>query len=175
MKRDKVIARMINEGFSTETLSKMTDKQLSLVASRVLSESDIMISKKDPMATQKITDAKKQNKTIETYESKDEVPVTKNPVGKKKSSKKSQPFATKGEVMEMIQSKVKKGHNGIPEFMTYDSIKSADVKGDEAPAKTKTVPRTKPGVPKTSPGEKPYNPYQPGPGTNPSPKGMGKK
>ena len=159
MKRSDLVAKMINEGFSSETLSKMTDKQLSIVSDRVLSESEVMISKKDPMVTQKVADAKKQNKTIETYES-DTKPKKKN----------SLPSATKGEVLEMIKSNVKKGHNGIPEFMTYDSIKKSEVKEQGAPAKTKTIPRTKPAEPKTSPGEKPYNPYQPGPGTNPAPK-----
>ena len=92
MKRADLVAKMINEGFSPETLSKMTDKQLSIVSDRVLSESEVMISKKDPMATQKIADAKKQNKTIETYES-DIKPKKKN----------SLPSATKGEVLEMIK------------------------------------------------------------------------
>ena len=46
----------------------MSDKQLNMLSVRVLSEADIMISKKDPLANQKIADAKKQNKSIETYE-----------------------------------------------------------------------------------------------------------
>ena len=84
-------------------------------------------------------------------------------------------FTSKNEIMELIQSKltesntmiqhgpkVKKGHNGIPEFMTYDAIVSAE------PA-TKPKPTTKPG---TKPGEKPKTPYQPGPGPNPKPKAM---
>lgn len=170
MKRTDIVSKMINEGFSTETLSKMTDKQLSTIASRILSESDIMISKKDPAVNQKVADAKKLNKSIETYES--EVKE-----GKKEDevkSKKHHPSATKGEVLEMIKNNVKKGHNGIPEFMTYDSIKKSEMKEQGAPSKTKTAPRTKPAEPKTTPGEKPYNPYQPGPGTNPSPKGKKK-
>ena len=84
-------------------------------------------------------------------------------------------FTSKNEIMELIQSKltesntmvqhgpkVKKGHNGIPEFMSYDAIVSAE------PA-TKPKPTTKPG---TKPGEKPKTPYQPGPGPNPKPKAM---
>lgn len=81
----------------------------------------------------------------------------------------------KKEIMEMVTTKieqheekrkVKKGHNGIPEFMTYDAIKS------NAPVKE---PTTKPAEPTTKPGTRPRKtPYQPGPGINPRPKAMGK-
>ena len=85
-------------------------------------------------------------------------------------------FTSKNEIMELIQSKliesevmepqhganVKKGHNGIPEFMTYDAIVGDDTK--TAPAKPKVDPGTKPAKPKT--------PFQPGPGPNPKPKAL---
>ena len=85
-------------------------------------------------------------------------------------------FTSKNEIMELIQSKlnesevmepqhganVKKGHNGIPEFMTYDAIVGGDTK--TAPAKPKVDPGTKPAKPKT--------PFQPGPGPNPKPKAL---
>lgn len=64
--------------------------------------------------------------------------------------------ATKGEIMETIKVKIeekatmipmpnkaKKGHNGIPEFMTYDSI-VASTKPEEAPAQPETIPDTPP-------------------------------
>ena len=83
-------------------------------------------------------------------------------------------FTSKNEIMELIQSKltesdvavqhgpnVKKGHNGVPEFMSYDSIVKSS-----GPV-TKPKPTTKP---TTKPGTKPGNPYQPGPGDNPKPK-----
>ena len=56
--------------------------------------------------------------------------------------------------------KVKKGHNGIPEFMSYEAIVSAE-------PTTKPKPTTKPG---TKPGEKPKTPYNPGKKPNPKPK-----
>ena len=75
--------------------------------------------------------------------------------------------------MELIGSKltesdiqyganVKKGHNGIPEFMTYDVIK-----GDNSP-------KIAPAKPKVDPGTKPkrQSPFQPGPGPNPKPKAL---
>ena len=85
-------------------------------------------------------------------------------------------FTSKNEIMELIQSKlnesevmepqhganVKKGHNGIPEFMTYDAIVGNGTK--TAPAKPKVEPGTKPAKPKT--------PFQPGPGPNPKPKAL---
>ena len=78
-------------------------------------------------------------------------------------------FTSKNEIMEMIQFKlkeevgtnVKKGHNGIPEFMTYDSIASS-------------APSIAPSKPKIKPGEKPSrpkrDPFNPGPKPSPRPK-----
>jgi hypothetical protein len=83
-------------------------------------------------------------------------------------------FTSKEEIMELISTKlteadmavahgpnVKKGHNGVPEFMSYESIKSA------GPATAPTKPTVKPG---TKPGEKPKTPYNPGKKPNPKPK-----
>ena len=106
---------------------------------------------------------------------KEDIKEVKNWVKGLVENKEFHSFTSKNEIMELIQSKltesntmvqhgpkVKKGHNGIPEFMTYDAIVSAE------PA-TKPKPTTKPG---TKPGEKPKTPYQPGPGPNPKPKAM---
>ena len=91
-------------------------------------------------------------------------------------------FTSKNEIMELIQSKlnesetmthqfgpkVKKGHNGIPEFMSYDAIVSAEPKT----APSKPAPQTKPGTkPTPTRREDPRKtPFQPGPGENPKPK-----
>lgn len=206
MKRNEIVESLVKEGFSEKTLVNFSDKQLSTLASRVLGEADIMISKKDPLATQKIADAKKQNKSIETYEEeKKEVDeelkgnqkkLDKNHNGKidaqdfkllkkKKenikewvsavTNKNFHSFTSKNEIMEMIKfklqeqevgSKVKKGHNGIPEFMSYDVIsntETVDAQPTTKPAPTK--PTTKPTI-------KPRTPYQPGPGKNPKPKAL---
>lgn len=213
MKRNEIVESLIKEGFSEKTLVNFSDRQLTTLASRVLGEADIMISKKDPLANQKIADAKKQNKSIETYEEemkegskkKKEVDeelkggqkkLDKNHNGKidaqdfkilkgKKekikewvstvTNKNFHSFTSKNEIMEMIQfklqeqevgSKVKKGHNGIPEFMSYDVISNTetiDAQPTTKPAPTK--PTTKPTI-------KPRTPYQPGPGKNPKPKAL---
>lgn len=207
MKRNEIVESLLKEGFSEKTLVKFSDKQLTTLASRILGEADIMISKKDPLANQKIADAKKQNKSIETYEEEmkieveeelkgDQKKIDKNHNGKidaqdfkiLKNEKKNikewvsavtnknfHSFTSKNEIMEMIQfkleeqevgSKVKKGHNGIPEFMSYDVISNTET--IDAEPTTKPAP-TKP---KTSPTIKPKTPYQPGPGKNPKPKAL---
>jgi hypothetical protein len=68
MKRNEIVNSLLKEGFSEKTLVKFSDKQLLDLANRILGEADVMISKKDPQAAQKIEDAKKKNQSIETYE-----------------------------------------------------------------------------------------------------------
>lgn len=68
MKRDVIVGKLLKEGFSVNTLVKFNDKQLVELASRIISEGDVMISKKDPQYQQKIASAKKLNQSIETYE-----------------------------------------------------------------------------------------------------------
>jgi hypothetical protein len=203
MKRSEIVEKLVNEGMSPTTLVKFTDKQLSNLAERMLGEADVMISKKDPLANQKIEDAKKQNKSIETYEEdmKEDLKgnqdkIDKNKNGKidaedfklLKKEKKSEmnewvnalaeenfhSFTSKNEIMELINFKlnesethefgenVKTGHNGLPEFMTYDAISDNGPK--IAPSKPKVDPGTKPSKPRT--------PFQPGPGVNPKPKAL---
>jgi hypothetical protein len=89
-------------------------------------------------------------------------------------------FTSKNEIMELIQVKlnesdvqhgpnVKKGHNGVPEFMSYEAITASG----PSTAPTKPAPTTKPG---TSPGKpKPKTPYQPGTGPKHQPKALGIK
>jgi hypothetical protein len=316
MKRTELVEKLIKEGFSEKTLVKFSDNQLIQLASRMLSEEDMMISKKDPQYQQKVDSAKKQNKTIEAYEelkgnqskidknhngkidaddfailnkekkgeveegdyhnersgkalekSKEDFPQLKNikkcdecgkvgtkckckkeevdellrfydddgnPIKNKKGeqdsvstkdknfkkktkskkcsdcgkddkdckcdhshldenrkiknwvkglveNKEFHSFTSKNEIMELIQTKlnesdtmvqhgpkVKKGHNGIPEFMSYDAIVSAEPKT----APSKPAPSTKPGTrPTPTRREDPRKtPFQPGPGTNPKPK-----
>lgn len=87
-------------------------------------------------------------------------------------------FTSKNEIMELIQTKlnevevgpnVKKGHNGIPEFMSYDAISNTEVK--ESSPTTKPAP-TKP---KVNPGTKPRTPYSPKPGEKSKPKALKEK
>ena len=85
-------------------------------------------------------------------------------------------FTSKNEIMELIKTKlnevevgpnVKKGHNGIPEFMSYEAI--LDVQDSS------TITKPAPTKPKVNPGIKPKTPYQPGPGKNPKPKALKEK
>ena len=111
-----------------------------------------------------------------------EVKEIKNWVKGLVENKEFHSFTSKNEIMELIQTKltesetmthefgpkVKKGHNGIPEFMTYDAITSAEPKT----APSKPAPSTKPGTrPTPTRREDPRKtPFQPGPGPNPKPK-----
>ncbi len=77
------------------------------------------------------------------------------------------------EKMETLQpmpsSKPKKGHNGVPEFMSYDSIVAAE----PAPSKPDVDTPVKPKTPEKP--VKPRTPYEPGPGTDPKPKALAEK
>lgn len=87
-------------------------------------------------------------------------------------------FTSKNEIMELVKTKlnevevgpnVNRGHNGIPEFMSYDAISSVEV--DESSPTTKPAP-TKP---KVDPGTKPRTPYSPKPGEKSKPKALKEK
>lgn len=71
MKRNEIIQKLINEGFSEKTLVNFTDKQLSSLAQRMLNEETVMISKNSPTFQKDMETAKKAKKTIETYEQKE--------------------------------------------------------------------------------------------------------
>ena len=200
MKRKDIIEKLLSEGFSEKTLSRMGDKELAVLAKTVLKEEDVMISKKDPLLQQKVTNAKKSNQTIVTYEeeSKEGKSKEEDEVGNEEWShvqkeneveswvlnlaeEKFSNFTKKSEIMEIISSKVKetstpmpatkanKGHNGVPEFMTYDAIVSTQ----PAPAQPDIDTPTKPGTPEKP--SKPKTPYEPGPGTDPKPQASTRK
>lgn len=98
------------------------------------------------------------------------------------SESKYSQFTSKNDIMNIISEKMettfqpmpstkaKKGHNGVPEFMTYDSIVAA---AEPAPAPTKPDVDT-PTKPKT-PGKPSIDPFEPGPGTDPKPKALAEK
>jgi hypothetical protein len=68
MKRNEIVQKLMNEGFSESTLVNMSDKQLNMLSERILSEETVMVSKKSPTYAADIEAAKKSLKTIETYE-----------------------------------------------------------------------------------------------------------
>jgi len=85
------------------------------------------------------------------------------------------PFTSKNEILSLIEQKMNEQEaevaepevdtEALPDFLTFDQIKNAEV----APAKPTTKPTTKPGNPDQKP-QRPATPYQPGPGINPAPK-----
>ena len=192
MKRNEIVETLIKEGFSEKTLVKFSDKQLSELHTRIVGEADVMISNKDPEKSKKVIDAKKLNKSIEFYEEKPSSVLSKQKKNKKVGKKGKEvkdwlnslaesnfhSFTSKNEIMELVKTKlnevevgpnVKKGHNGIPEFMSYDAISNTEVK--EAAPTTKPAP-TKP---KVDPGTKPKTPYSPDPGKKSKPKALKEK
>lgn len=89
-------------------------------------------------------------------------------------------FTSKKDIMSVINekmetyqpmpaSKPKKGHNDVPEFMSYDAI----VGTQPSPSKPDVDTPVKPKTPEKP--SKPRTPYQPGPGTNPKPKALAEK
>lgn len=242
MKRNELVEKLMKEGFSEKTLVNFTDKQLSDLSERMLSEQvkkgsvvmpktttnpmdvkkmtdqglNVELREKELKGGQKKIDANKNGKIdAEDFKmlknkkkSTDKCPdcgenekdckcdhthmdeskkETKNWVKGLVENKKFHSFTSKNEIMELIQTKlnesdtmvqhgpkVKKGHNGIPEFMTYNSIKSSEPA--VAPSKPKTSPGTKPGTnPSTKPGKPGIDPYNPGPKPNPKPKALQEK
>jgi len=193
MKRKDIIEKLISEGFSEKTLSRMGDRELKVLAKTILKEETVMVSKNSPTASTDIENAKKQNKTIETYEeeSKEEEEDGEWSHVQKENEveswvlnlaeEKFSNFTRKSEIMEIIGTKVKetstpmpatkarKGHNGVPEFMSYDSIVSAQPSPAQPDIDTPTKPRTpeKPSKPRT--------PYSPKPGEKSKPKALKEK
>ena len=207
--RKNIVKKLISEGFNRNTLIMMSDNELKTLCKTLFNES-VMVKANAPTAAADIANAKKQGKTIETYESKEDVcPIcgmkectckdkkhgkkTKNVKGKKENTEikewvlslaesKFTKFTSKKDIMGIINEKVmetskpmprkaKIGHNGVPEFMTYDSIVGNNPSTAPSPSQPEVVPdappREKPNKPKT--------PYQPGPGTNPKPKALAEK
>ena len=205
MKRNVIVEKLIKEGFSEKTLVRFSDKQLSQLFERVISEVTTQVATvynaKDPndvndlnalisnpaglAAAQKKGAVKVQSSEGEEIETKQKGSKKNSKqvksIGKKPSEVKEwvkslaeenfHNFTSKNEIMELINSKlnesekhefganVKTGHNGLPEFMTYDAIVSNNPK--IAPSKPKVDPGTKPNKPKT--------PFRPGPRVNPNP------
>jgi hypothetical protein len=191
MKRKDIIEKLLSEGFSEKTLSRMGDKELTVLAKTVLKEA--VIIKSDNVKD--IENAKKLGKTIETYEEKSEEGDENEEwshVQKENeveswvlnlAEEKFSNFTKKSEIMEIISSKVKetstpmpatkanKGHNGVPEFMTYDSIMSSSTKEKE----TETPVRERPVREKPTEKPKTDDPFSPKPGPNHAPKALAEK
>ena len=205
--RKNIVKKLISEGFNRNTLIMMSDNELKTLCKTLFNES-VMVKANAPTAAADIANAKKQGKTIETYESKEGVcPIcgmkectckdkkhgkkTKHVKRKKENTEikewvlslaesKFTKFTSKKDIMGIINEKVmetskpmprkaKIGHNGVPEFMTYDSIVGNNPSTEPAPSIPEVVPDAPPNP------NKPKTPYEPGPGTNPVPKGLAEK
>ena len=113
MNRSQIVNNIINEGFSSKTLATFSDKQLSSLASRILSEQQVkgaVIMKKtsSPQDVKKITD---MGTNVELRE--------------KKSTVK--------EVLKGGQKKLDKNHNGkidAQDFKILKGQKKSEVKED---------------------------------------------
>lgn len=217
MNRKLIIEKLLREGFTEKTLSRLSDKELNTLSSTVLKENTMMIPKDK---VQDIEAAKKNKQTFVAYEEKDvneerpssgfskekksKIVKKGEDVSKKNKSFKNiekkveesvsdveewvldlaeskySQFTSKKDIMNIISEKMetlnpmpslkpKKGHNGVPEFMTYDSI----IATQPAPAKPDVDTPVKPKTPEKP--SKPRTPYQPGPGTDPKPKALAEK
>jgi hypothetical protein len=206
MKRNEIVERLIKEGFSEKTLVKFNDTQLNKLAAKILNEESVMISKTSPTYAADLEAAKKAKKTIETYEEEEEIEEDELAIDDVKDvasinewvktviEKNYHAVATKGDVMEAIKTKLaenesmvpmpakaKKGHNGIPEFMTYDAITDAG-QPSEAPTRRETPTRERPTrekEPSENPRKSPFRNPDKTPGqqplVNPKPKAKDSK
>lgn len=98
MKRKELVDKLINEGFTTNTLCNLSDKQIELLSSRIINEqkeTTINVSKDDKVS---IENAKKTKKPFMTYEEEETC---------EDCNKEYHPMTTKKEISEMIQSKLK--------------------------------------------------------------------
>jgi len=189
MKRNNIIKKLLKEGFTERTLSMLDDKQIMSLNKIMFNESvgNVVFSKNtaNPNDIKKMTDKgfNVELREKDDYEEEEEIYKPRRKRGLKNRSSKFveklvenkyfHNFTSKGDIVNLIKHKlnevnvgpnVKTGHNGIPEFMTYDSITKSDVKENE------TDTKTKPGIQK--PIVKPSTPYSPKPGQKSSPKGL---
>jgi hypothetical protein len=264
MKRSELIGKLINEGLSTKTLSKLTDNQINILALRMLGEQATSSSTTPALNIPKnnkqaINTAMQNQQTFQTYENKEvvgkkkaekvcddcgkpiskcncdqshleekkgekwiqkaihpskegslkkalgvkkdeKIPAAKLDAAAKKGGKLGQRarlaktlkkldetngwvnnlveneyfhnFTSKGEIMELIQSKVNTKKSVLPDFLSSKAINAA-TKQDQN--EQSTAPTTKPKTPTVKPGtDKPskpkHDPYNPGPKPSPPPK-----
>jgi len=109
-------------------------------------------------------------------EVKEELKGNQKKIDKNKNGKIDPEDFKQNEIMELIKTKlnevevgpnVKKGHNGIPEFMSYEAI--LDVQDSS------TITKPAPTKPKVDPGTKPATPWSPKPGERSKPKALKEK
>lgn len=115
MKRQDIISKLMNEGFSQKTLVNLTDKQLHMLAERILSEqyattgygattgaNPVNVSKTD---TGSITSLKQQKKPFVTYEGE---MTEQGKLGEPKKKEKTDKELALQRITHKIESKMKK-------------------------------------------------------------------
>jgi hypothetical protein len=183
------VKKMTDQGLNVELREKeLTDKQKKNIDKNKngkIDKQDFIMLLKGKKGEKRCEDCDKPHKdcTCNKDYMGEEINETKNWVKNLVEKKEFHSFTSKNEIMELIEMKlsetemvtqhgpkVKKGHNGIPEFMSYDAIVAA--------AEPKTEPSTKP-APTKDPGTKTppkkdprKTPFKPGPGPNPKPKAL---
>ena len=185
MKRADIIEKLLSEGFTERTLSRLGDKQLQTLARKIMSEATIEVS------ADKLDMVKAKAKPEDVIRVSEEDEINEED-GEEKSDEmetwvlnlaenKFSSFTSKKDIIGIITEKVKeasipmpatkatKGHNGVPEFMTFDAITG------NQPSPNPTQPEVIPDAPPTEKPSKPKTPYKPGPGTNPKPKALAEK
>lgn len=173
MKRDVIILKLIEEGFSEKTLSKMSDKKIRLLAERILSEQypdkeSVINIPKEKVDT--IRSAEQNKKTFVTYENESELGEeeetteaartfanqnrpnmpkgTKFKAGRRFDKKVSQPFEPlfEGEVKDWVEGLVKEHYHSITtknDIMEVIKVKLTEQEPVVAPPKRKTETPTR--------------------------------
>ena len=233
MKRTDIIEKLLKEGFTEKTLSRMSDKNISTLSKTILGEQELkgsVVMSKDKarsnptdiktvtdkginveLREKKLINKKSINKKSKEKDVDENIhnnitmggilnskgtagynPDTKKQdddyaksVRNKSNSKEEKKeieewvlnlaennftqFTSKKDIMSIINKNIQEAsHNGIPEFMTYDSIKSAGEQPE--PSQPGVEPETIPDTP-TRPEKTPRKtPYTPGPGPDHKPK-----
>lgn len=139
--RKEFVKKLLSEGFNRSTIIMMSDNELKTLCKTLFNES-VMVKAGSPTASVDIANAKKQGKTIETYEGKEDVcPIcgmkecsckdkkhgkkTKNIKGKKENTELSEwvlslaeskftKFTSKKDIMSIINEKVMETSNPMP-------------------------------------------------------------
>jgi len=148
MKRQDIISKLINEGFTQKTLVNLNDKQLHMLAERVLSEQYATTGAATPSVlnipkekTQDISSAKTRKQTFATYEGevKEEEKLGVEKKEKSEDEKilqrihsKAESKMKKGECIKSEVELLKRMKKNVPEKYTkYIEVKTGKVKVKE--------------------------------------------
>jgi len=161
MKRNVIVTKLLNEGFTEKFLSKLTDKQITELSSRVLSEETLNIPKDDQ---QGVEDAKRKGEKFVTYEEEteedeelgeEETSIEEWVEGVVKENYHTE-VTTKKEIYEMIGA-LSDSPDALVAAQNYFSVdeQSPEPSKPDTDAPVREKPSTRPGKPKRE------NPFEP--------------